>query len=151
MRFLSQNDPLINDKIISTFHKKSKTGYIDIEDQSGIDKEEDKDDNKEDDKEDDKEEEIEWKFDIIFDSLGVCIKNGNNIWKYNLIKTKQFIDTNKKRPSSESKNIQEKRLGKWISHNNTNTKDGIRKHCMKNDEIYNLWCEFLEEYREYIR
>ena len=36
---------------------------------------------------------------------------GNELWKYKLTKTKQFIDTNKKRPSSKSENIQEKRLG----------------------------------------
>jgi superfamily II DNA or RNA helicase len=68
-------------------------------------------------------------------------------WDEKLDEVKKYIDINKKRPSSESKNKEIKRLGKWISHNITNYNKN--KYIMKNCEIKNKWEEFIEEYSDY--
>ena len=51
--------------------------------------------------------------------LDVDINWNEEKWKDNLEKVKKFMDENKKRPSSTSKNKQEKYLGCWISHSKT--------------------------------
>ena len=70
----------------------------------------------------------------------------NQMWKDKLEKVKEFIDTYKRKPKRTKKNIEEKRLGEWIGTNKAYTKNGIRKKCMKNDDLYNLWCEFFKKY-----
>ena len=62
---------------------------------------------------------------------------------------KQFIEDNKKRPSSTSKNKNEKKLGEWISNQQTKYKN--KTGGMKNEDRYNLWTEFIEEYKEYFK
>ena len=76
------------------------------------------------------------------------------IWFDNLKRTKEFMDKTNKRPSGRSKNKDEKRLGEWITGNNSDFKkcdmikerikhwkDFIndpkyRKHFMSNEEIW---------------
>jgi superfamily II DNA or RNA helicase len=72
-------------------------------------------------------------------------------WKQNLIKVKNYVDTNGKPPSDKNKDKTIKTLGKWISHQKTNYDIDITqcKYGMKLEEIYTLWTEFLEEYKEY--
>jgi superfamily II DNA or RNA helicase len=68
-------------------------------------------------------------------------------WSQKFKKTKTFIILNKKKPSTKSKNIEEKQLGQWIGQQQNNYKNKIRS--MRDDEQYNLWTQFLEEYKEY--
>lgn len=69
------------------------------------------------------------------------------IWKNKSEEVKKYIDENKKRPSSKDKNQEIKILGKWLSHQRQNYKNNEKS--MKNEEIKNLWEEFLKEYQEY--
>jgi hypothetical protein len=71
----------------------------------------------------------------------------DEVWNNNFIELKKFIKTNKKRPSDSSKNTTEKKLGSWLSHqiNNYNNK----KKSMKDKDRYNLWTQFLEDYKLY--
>jgi recombinational DNA repair protein RecT len=72
-----------------------------------------------------------------------------NVWKNSFDKVKEFIDLNCKRPSSTSKNKEEKVLGFWIGRQLKNAKN--KTQIMKEVEIYNLWNEFVndDKYKEY--
>jgi hypothetical protein len=69
-------------------------------------------------------------------------------WYKTFEEVKQFIDINKKRPVSKSKNEIEKQLGSWILNQQCNYK--IKKESMNDEEKYNLWTKFLEKYKEYL-
>jgi ribosomal RNA-processing protein 8 len=71
------------------------------------------------------------------------LKSGDEIWYENYEELKQFINTNKKRPNVNLK------IGTWLCIQNRNY---IKKtEGMKNVTRYNLWSEFLEEYKEYLK
>ena len=76
----------------------------------------------------------------------------NENWKQNLIKVKNYIDTNGKTPSSRDRDATIKSLGTWISHQKKKYDTNITKckEGMKQLEIYTLWTEFIQEYKEYI-
>ena len=133
LRVLANNDPEIKHRCIN----KKLGGYIDIE----INKEYKEDD-------DDDETLMETKIELVFDSLGKCIKGNIELWRFRLEKVKKFIDDNKKRPNTHSKNSKEKKLSKWISTQNINYKNN--KYIMENEEIRKEWEEFKEKYAEYI-
>jgi len=78
--------------------------------------------------------------------VGIKIYRGM-MWDEMLERVKKFIDENKRRPSSESKNKEEKQLGSWIGHQQRNCKN--RKQIMKLDEMYNKWKEFTNRYSPY--
>ena len=69
--------------------------------------------------------------------------NNEEQWHTSLKKVKEFMDTNNARPSQQSKNKDEKVLGKWISHQVGNYKTKIK--IMKNPEIYSAWSEFIHD------
>jgi hypothetical protein len=60
------------------------------------------------------------------------------------------MDKYNKRPSCHDKNNEIKQLGSWISNQQINSKNG-RKEIMKENDIYNLWVEFINEskYKSY--
>ena len=68
-------------------------------------------------------------------------------WNTKLEKVKQYIEINKIRPSSKSLDKKIKNLGQWIIYQTYNYKN--KKEIMKNPNIYNLWTEFITEYKEY--
>jgi ribosomal RNA-processing protein 8 len=70
-------------------------------------------------------------------------------WYDNFEELKKFIDENNKTPSQRSTNEKEKKLGQWISSQQKKYKRKINR--MKNEKKYNLWTEFLEEYKEYFK
>ena len=74
--------------------------------------------------------------------------SNEEIWNNNLIKLKSFIDTNKKNPSSISKNSDEKRLGQWVSDQKKKYQN--KTQIMKDEIIYNTWTQLIAEYKEYI-
>ena len=66
-----------------------------------------------------------------------------------LNKVKEYIDTNKKRPSSSSKNKGIKSMGMWIG---TSKKNYSKKEKnMKDETIYKLWTDFINDtkYKDY--
>jgi hypothetical protein len=75
-------------------------------------------------------------------------KTNNDIWYDTLENVKTFISEKKKRPSQDSKNDIEKKLGKWLNHQISNYKQ--KKEAMKDEKKNKLWTEFLEEFKEYI-
>jgi len=74
-----------------------------------------------------------------------------NKWGSTLSKVKEFIDANKNKPRKKSKNNEEKVLGQWISHQQTNYKK--RTNIMKDDDIYNTWTQFINDplYKEHFQ
>jgi len=72
----------------------------------------------------------------------------NDKWYNNLQEVKDWIDENQKRPSINSEDLEEKRLGKWISHQTTNYKK--RTKAMKDLEQRQAWENFVEEYSSYM-
>ena len=87
-------------------------------------------------------EDIEFKYNIIYDSLGI-LQNGEEIWLRRLEEVKLYIDTNNKRPSCSDKDKQTKSLGRWTGHQQLNYKN--RKQIMMNEEIYKIWTEFIND------
>ena len=138
LRVLANNDPEIKQRCIN----KKLGGYIDIE----INKEYKEDDDEDDDIQ--KENLMETKIELVFDSLGKCIKGNVELWRFKLEKVKKFIAENKNRPSISSKNPEEKKLGQWLSNQNTNYKNNTQ--IMSNENIRKEWEKFKEEYAEYI-
>ena len=63
-------------------------------------------------------------------------------WNKLYNQTIEFIKINNKRPSSESKNIEESYLGKWVCTQTQNFKN--KKNCLKNECLYNKWLLLLE-------
>jgi superfamily II DNA or RNA helicase len=68
-------------------------------------------------------------------------------WKSILIKVKQYINDNNKRPHQKDSQKDISFLGTWITKQVTTYKR--KTHLMKNDDIYNLWSDFIEQYNEY--
>jgi co-chaperonin GroES (HSP10) len=136
LRVLANNDPEIRKRCIN----KKLGGYIDTdiiyEENNDIDEIE-------------KQETLmENKFELVFDSLGNCIKGNTDMWLNRLEKLKEFININEKRPSSKSKNREEKTLGHWLSYQKTNYNK--KKEIMKNKNIRKIWEDFVEEYKNYL-
>ena len=69
-------------------------------------------------------------------------------WEKTFNETIKFINENQKRPSTESKIKEEKKLGSWLSTQNKNYKN--KTEGMKSEERYNKYTEFLKTYEEYI-
>ena len=144
MKLLAEND----DKYGELFNKKDYKGYIEeemvryIEENNGVNSEENDSTYVEFDTE------IKHLYDIVFDSMGNSLDNVEK-WRYKLGVVKEFIDLNCKRPSSTSKNKEEKVLGIWIGRQLKNSND--KTQIMKEVEIYNLWNEFVndDKYKEY--
>jgi len=72
---------------------------------------------------------------------------GRELWFKNFEDLKIFIDTNKRVPLNVENNQDETYLSKWISHQKENYKKEVQS--MKDGEQYNLWTQFLEDYKEY--
>ena len=68
-------------------------------------------------------------------------------WTNNLDKVKEYINKNKKQPSTVNNNKEIKTLCSWLSHQQTNYKK--KTEIMKNEKIYNTYTAFLTEYQEY--
>jgi len=77
------------------------------------------------------------------------LKDNDEIWFENFEKLKSFIDLHKKRPSSKSKNKGEKQLSIWLISQTLNYKNN--KQAMKDEDKRQIWEDFLEEYKEYLK
>ena len=139
LRVLANNDAEIKHRCIN----KKLGGYIDFE----INKEYKKDDDGNNDIQ--KENLMETKIELVFNSLGKCIKGNIDLWRFNLEKVKKRIDDKKKRPNRNSKDPEEKKEAKWLSNQNYNYKNKI--DIMSNENIRKKWEEFKEEYGEFFK
>jgi len=124
LKVISKNDS----RIKKSFENKQIGGYISIENESYNDES--------------INDSIMFKYNMIYNSFGILI-NRNEIWIQKLNEVKTYIDTNNKRPSSTDKNIKIKQLTNWIRTQQTNYPK--KEYIMTNEEIYNLWTEFIND------
>jgi hypothetical protein len=68
-------------------------------------------------------------------------------WFIQFEEVKTFMDANKKRPSTSSKNIEEKSLGTWLTNQITNYKNKLQR--MSDEKYYKLFQTFLKEHKKY--
>jgi len=68
-------------------------------------------------------------------------------WMEILDTLKKYIDENGKKPCYSDKNLEVKKLGKWISHQVTNYNKN--QHSMTNKKIKQIWEKFTLEYKNY--
>ena len=94
-----------------------------------------------------KNEEIYNKWTNFMNEYQEYVKSYEEIWYNSFNKIKEYIDNNKKRPSSTDKDKEIKHLGSWIIIQKQNYKK--KEQIMKNEEIYNEWKNFMNEYEEY--
>jgi ERCC4-related helicase len=75
--------------------------------------------------------------------------DNKTIWFNYLELVKNYIDMNKKRPSTIDKDQNVKQLGQWVGTQQKNYKN--KKHLMKDDMIYNAWTDFINDnmYKKY--
>jgi hypothetical protein len=68
-----------------------------------------------------------------------------------LDQVKLYINTNNRRPSSQDKNEDIKKMGNWLSDQkkNYNIDIALCKKIMKNENIKISWEEFINDYKEY--
>jgi len=123
LKVIAKNDS----RIKKSFENKTLGGYISIENINP---------------DDDENEDIEFKYNMIYNSFGI-LQNGEEIWMIKFNKVKLYIDTNKKRPSKDDKNVEIKQLGRWIGTQLHNYKN--KKQIMTNEKIYNEWTEFIND------
>jgi hypothetical protein len=132
LKVIAKNDK----RVKQSFESKTLGGYININ----------KVDEEEDDKNNDDDDEIEFKYNMIYDSMGI-LTNGTEIWMKRLEDVKQYINENGKRPCVTYKDIKIRKLGKWLSHQKTNYKKN--QDIMKNNIIKKLWYDFTTKYKQY--
>lgn len=131
LKILAQNDK----RIKKSYESKTEGGYISIE---KIKDEEDDTENKD----------IEFRYDMIYDSMGI-LQNGEEIWMKRLEDVKKYIDENGKKPSSYDINKNIKSHGQWIKTQQKNYK--YNQFNMKNIKIKNIWIKFMNDYKKYIK
>jgi len=85
----------------------------------------------------------------LMDKFSSCVIDCNVIdkWNDNFKNLKSFINLNKKRPTSHSKNKEEKYLGIWLDRQKRNYKKN--EFVMKDEDKRQLWEDFMEKYNEY--
>jgi hypothetical protein len=90
-----------------------------------------------------------WNKFIKSDEYKVYFLDNNTVWRQTLIELKQYIDTNLKRPNSNSKDTHTKKLGIWIR--TQQDKYEKRAFIMSDENIYSTWNEFInsDEYKVY--
>ncbi len=76
-------------------------------------------------------------------------KSNEEVWNETLEKLKDFVNTNKMLPNTNSKNICERRLGNWIQTQQTQYIN--KTFCMTQSETHMKWSQFLEDYKDYFK
>lgn len=91
---------------------------------------------------------IEFRCEQVYSNFGKLCESGETYWFNMLDQLKKFINIRKRIPNSESKNIEERRLGRWCKRQQTiyRLKKDIMslQHC----NIRNIWYNFVNnEYK----
>jgi hypothetical protein len=76
-------------------------------------------------------------------------KNDDDIWNETFDKVKMFLNNNHHRPSSNSSNDIESRLGQWLAVQLVNYKTKSKSMVYK--YRYDLWTIFLKDYAQYFK
>ncbi|MBA43224.1 MAG: hypothetical protein CMF62_04335 [Magnetococcales bacterium] len=96
-----------------------------------------------------KNEKIYDVFEKFLEDYSDYFKSNEELWYQNFNNLKNFIDINKRRPNSNSKNKDEKNVGNWKSKQISNFRK--KQRTMKNQKIYNEFKKFLEDYSNYFK
>lgn len=88
------------------------------------------------------------KWTMFVDEYGNYFPSNEEKWNEMLEKVKNYINEYNHKPSTTSKDIDIRKLGRWISTQLQNAKN--RKFQMKSDEIYNKWNIFTNDYNYYV-
>ena len=96
-----------------------------------------------------KDKEIQTKWDGFVKEYVEYFRSNVEEWNQTLEFVKKYIDENKQRPSKESKDINVKKMGSWISNQQMNY--AKKAQIMKNKEIQMKWEGFVKEYVKYSR
>jgi superfamily II DNA or RNA helicase len=69
-------------------------------------------------------------------------------WKARLEQVKKFVNKNERLPSKESSDVEEKKLGHWVSNQKINysSVQNESQHIMRDNEIATLWEAFMNRY-----
>jgi superfamily II DNA or RNA helicase len=94
-----------------------------------------------------KEESIRKKWEEFVEEYNVYFLSNEEEWEINLEAVKAYIDKEKKRPSTLSKDETTKKMGSWINVQQRNYSK--RDQIMKEESIRNKWEEFMKEYKVY--
>ncbi len=86
------------------------------------------------------------KFEEFMEEYSEYFIDNNNKWFENFKNVKDFIIKNTKIPNGKSEDEEEKKYGIWVSHQHINYK--VKRGCMSNIEIYDIWTNFVTEYRD---
>ena len=92
-------------------------------------------------------DEIYKKWEEFVDNSEQYFKTNDDEWEEMFAKTEEFIITNRKRPSSESKCMDEKKMGSWILNQQNNYNKNQQR--MKNEEMREKWLVFINKYVEF--
>ena len=142
MKVMAKNDS----RIKKSLESKKVGGYISLV--KVIENDNYEDEETEDDEDDEELRDINFKYELIFDSMGI-MKNSEEIFVKRLEELKKYIDDNGKRPSQGSKIREIKLLATWTSRCKNNY---YKKYFnMKDENIYKVWTEFIndDKYKQY--
>ena len=89
-------------------------------------------------------EEAIFKYDKIYNNLDIENLRFTN-WLNKLEEIKSYLNTYKKKPRQNSKNINEKKIGIWLATQIINYKQ--KTYIMNQPEIYNIWTEFINNHQ----
>lgn len=78
----------------------------------------------------------------------IYMLNNEETWDFTLNEIKNYIDKNKKKPSTTSKDDSVRKLGIFISTQKKNHK--IKAQIMSNTIYYNKWSTFTQDYSNYL-
>jgi len=142
LRIIGNNDRNVKRSLVN----KTIGGYISLEKIEEIDECDNDDDNEfeADDDENANETIVELRYNLVFDSLGRCL-NSTDVFKKKLDELKKFMEDNKRRPSSNSKDPAEKKLGFWINHTTNNYKNEQYSMSLENEKNRSVWDEFVND------
>jgi superfamily II DNA or RNA helicase len=76
-------------------------------------------------------------------------KSVDELWYENFDELTKFINAYKKRPSVNTIDNLESTLGRWVNTQKHNFKN--KKNSMKDIDKYDLWTQFLEDYKDYFK
>ena len=81
-----------------------------------------------------------------YDEFKHIIGNVEYRWESNLQQLKDFLVSNDRKPTEDSKDENEKFLAKWFSHQKSNYEG--KKFNMKNETICKIWEEFINQFNQ---
>ena len=96
-----------------------------------------------------KYKEIQTKWDGFVKEYVEYFRSNEDEWNQMLKSVKKYIDKNKQRPSTIDKDTNVKKMGQWISYQQTSY--AKKTYIMKDKEIQTKWEGFMKEYVEYFR